>query len=280
MSRKKCTSDLIVAAVVAFGLFSGAANAQSALDHTAIEMPMDAPNIVPHEMQTHEHFAKPSDRASPDALAYFNEVTKESAAIPSLTRDLALGQGAYGTPEAQALAYQTAEAITDAYYAGVDVQTADGQGVLAAGSVGQAKGIDPAFDERVSLAQQLFVVDGTDAITRKVVRGTLMVQIMQEVAKYINFNNLSDAEKYRLAGIVAAAGVELEDRILLLNAQIQAQILSRDELMGLIAAYSIPAQAKLTAVRLSDDSSIDSNAELEFKMAHYQIIRDFETRKK
>lgn len=231
--------------------------------------PVWAQNVAPQDALDQKRSA---------ALDYLNSPPANND--KGLANHLSLGQSPIAVPNLEALTQSTALAITESFANSSDPQAAESQGAYASGAVGAATGLDPDFDERVNLVLKLYEIDGTDAIVRKFVKTQHMRLILTEVAKYINFSNLSESDKYRLASIVAVVQTELEDRILLLNAQIQAQILTRDDILTLISALDIPAQAKLTQVRLNDDGSVDSNADLEIKLAHYQIVRDFEAKSK
>ncbi|ESQ77152.1 hypothetical protein ABAC402_01770 [Asticcacaulis sp. AC402] len=150
--------------------------------------------------------------------------------------------------------------------------TADQAATFAA-----APGLNPAFEERMGLARTLFRVDGTEDLIRHFVSTEHMKLIIQEVARHIDFNKLTETDRYRLATIAAVAQTELEDKVLDLNARTQAGILTAPELMQLIAAFDIDPQRKLTHLRLNDDGKIDRAAELDLRLAQYQIVKQFET---
>jgi hypothetical protein len=146
---------------------------------------------------------------------------------------------------------------------------------LAAGSVGSPRGLDLAFDERTDLVLALYVVDGTDELTRNFVRNVHMKMILTEVFKYIDISKLSEAEKGRLATITARVIVDLENKILLLAAQNQASVLNKADIIQLISDFDNEAQRKLTRMRAEDDGAIDRRSDLAMKAAHYNILRDF-----
>jgi hypothetical protein len=104
-----------------------------------------------------------------------------------------------------------------------------------------------------------------------------MKLIIAEVARHIDFSKLSDSDKYRLAAIAASVQAELEDKIVRISAVQTAQLLSKPELLQLMAAFDTDAQRKLTAMRLNDDGKTDSLAELDIRLAQYQIVKQFES---
>lgn len=192
------------------------------------------------------------------------------ARTSDLTYGLSTGQGsAPGVPIPERLDRQTADAIIGAFKA----TTAD----QAARPAADAAATDPALEERTALAIAVFKVDGTDALIRHFVETEHMKLIIAEVARHIDFSKLSDSDKYRLAAIAASVQAELEDKIVRISAVQTAQLLSKPELLQLMAAFDTDAQRKLTAMRLNDDGKTDSLAELDIRLAQYQIVKQFES---
>lgn len=142
--------------------------------------------------------------------------------------------------------------------------------------VAPVEGADAAESTRIELARRLFEVDGTQAVVEKFVGDTHMRLIIQEVAKYIDFDALSEAERYRLATVAATEQSNLSENILNLNARTQAGLLSRTDLETLIVAFNIPAQQALTRLRLEDDGALDQQVQAMLDAATQQIIADFE----
>lgn len=192
------------------------------------------------------------------------------AKTSDITAGLSAGQGAAPpVPVPDALTRQTAEAVTALY----NNRTAD----QAASPAADAAVTDPALAERVGLARALFRVDGTDALIRHFVETEHMKLIIAEVARHIDFSKLSESDKYRLAAIAANAQTELEENILNLSATQTAQLMTKPELLQLMAAFDTDAQRKLTDVRLHDDGKTDSLAELDIRLAQYQIVKQYES---
>ncbi|MEI9905056.1 MAG: hypothetical protein WDN06_14635 [Asticcacaulis sp.] len=128
---------------------------------------------------------------------------------------------------------------------------------------------------RVQLATTLFEVDGTEAVIRHYVATQHMKLIITEVANHIDIAKLSESDKYRLASIAAVAQTELEDKIIAMNARVQAANLTRAELMQLIVAYDSDAQRKQTRLRLNDTGKEDQLAGIDVIIAEYTVLRDF-----
>ncbi|MFT4076803.1 MAG: hypothetical protein QM647_14860 [Asticcacaulis sp.] len=190
----------------------------------------------------------------------------------SLTFGLASGQGvAPVLPASAGFDHDAATAITAAFKS--PGTTAESAATYAAAPV-----IDPAVEERIGLVRALYHIDGTEEIVHQFIATQHMKLIIAEVAKHIDFSKLSDSDKYRLAAIAAVAQTELEDKIIRMNALIQAQVLSKPELLQLLAAYDSDAQRKLTDMRLHDDGSVDRSAELDIRLAQYQIVKAFESK--
>ena len=191
------------------------------------------------------------------------------ASLP--TNGLAAGQAVHPfVPTVDDFDHASAAAIIAAFQAPKG-KTADD----AAEPAATAAPDDPAFDERVALVTTLFQVDGTDAIIRHYVDTEHMKLIIREVGNHIDIGRLSETDKYRLASIAAVAQTELEDKIIAMNARVEAANLSKDELMQLIAAYDTDAQRKQTQLRLHDDGKQDSLAGIDVIIAEYQILRGF-----
>lgn len=190
----------------------------------------------------------------------------------SLTFGLASGQGvAPALPASAGFDHDAATAITAAFKN--PATTAESAATYAAAPV-----TDPTVEERIGLVRALYRIDGTEEIVHEFIATQHMKLIIAEVAKHIDFSKLSDSDKYRLAAIAAVAQTELEDKIIRMNALIQAQVLSKPELLQLLAAYDSDAQRKLTDMRLHDDGSVDRSAELDIRLAQYQIVKAFESK--
>jgi hypothetical protein len=199
---------------------------------------------------------------------------------PGLPEGLSLkgvtnGMLSFDMPQGEDLARYTARSLLEIYEDGESPITAEAMASLAAGSVGSPRGLDLAFDERTDLVLALYVVDGTDELTRKFVRNVHMKMILTEVFKYIDISKLSEAEKGRLAAISVRVIVDLENKILLLEAQNQASVLNKADILKLISDFDNEAQRKLTRMRAEDDGAIDRRSDLAMKAAHYNILRDF-----
>jgi hypothetical protein len=204
-------------------------------------------------------------------LAILNVGAPESTPA-EITYGLAAGQGvAPSVPVTDAFVHDTAIAMVAAFQKS-DRKTADAVATYAA-----TPALDPAVEERIALAQAVYKIDGTDALIRHFVAVTHMRLIIQEVARHIDFSKMSETDKYRLAAIAAVAQTELEDKIIRMNALIQAQNLTKADLLQLLAAYDTDAQRKLTNMRLHDDGKVDSAAELDIRLAQYQIIKAYES---
>jgi len=178
-------------------------------------------------------------------------------------------------PEIEDLARFSARSLLEIYEDGDRPISAEEMGSLAAGSVGSPRGLDRDFDERTDLVLALYVVDGTDELTRAFVRNVHTRMILNEVVKYIDVKKLSEAERARLVLILKRAIDNLENKILLLSAQNQAAVLTKSDLILLISDFDNEAQRKLTRMRAQDDGALDRRADLAMKAAHYNILRDF-----
>ena len=192
------------------------------------------------------------------------------AGSAGITYGLAAGQGAAPVVPASAnFDHETAVAILTAFK--TPGQTAESAATYAATPV-----IDPAVEERIDLARAVYRIDGTDALVRHFIATQHMKLIIEEVARHIDFSKLSESDKYRLAAIAAVAQTELEDKVIRMNALVQAQTLSKPELLQLLAAYDTDTQRKLTDMRLHDDGKVDRAAELDIRLAQFQIVKAFE----
>jgi len=175
-------------------------------------------------------------------------------------------------PDAATLSRDTAAAILRAFRA--PPGTAD---QAASDAADTATSGDPEVDERVALARTVFKVDGTDQLVRHHVTTVLMRIIITEVAKTIDFNKLSETDKYRLSAIAATAQTELEDKVLNLDARAEANYLTKQDLTLLIVAYDNDAVRKQTGLRLADNGKTDSDDALDLSMAQIQIVKAFES---
>lgn len=196
----------------------------------------------------------------------------QPATVPTgIAYGLSTGQGVQpALPVSTDLDRQTAQAIVAAF------QNPNGTAADQVALNAAAATTDPALEERISLAETIFHVDGTEDLIRHFVATEHMKLIIAEVANHIDFTKLSENDKYRLSAIAAVAQTELEDKIIRMNAKIQANGLSKPELMQLIVAYDIDAQRKLTQMRLHDDGKQDRAADLDIHIAQYQIVKAFE----
>ena len=138
---------------------------------------------------------------------------------------------------------------------------------------------DPLLDERIALTRTVFKVDGTDDLVRQFVSTQMMKIVIEEVAKHIDINKLSEGDKYRLSAIAAGAQTELEEKVLNLNARVEANYLTKQDLTQLIVAYDTDAQRKQTKLRLSDTGRGDRDAMLDITMAQVQIVKSYESAK-
>ena len=232
-----------------------------------------APTVTPAPSLAVAGSEVPSQTASRSRgmLAILNVGAPESTPA-EITYGLAAGQGvAPSVPVTNAFVHDTAIAMVAAFQKS-DRKTADAVATYAA-----TPALDPAVEERIALAQAVYKIDGTDALIRHFVGTTHMRLIIQEVARHIDFSKMSESDKYRLAAIAAVAQTELEDKIIRMNALIQAQNLTKADLLQLLAAYDTDAQRKLTNMRLHDDGKVDSAAELDIRLAQYQIIKAYES---
>ncbi len=170
--------------------------------------------------------------------------------------------------------HETAMAMLDAFST-PSGSAVDARAQQAAAEVSSG---DVAMDERIGLAKALFHIDGTEALLRSYVATEHMKLIIGEVANHIDFSKLSESDTYRLSAIAAQAQTELQDKIILLNARVQAQTLTKPELIQLLAAMDTDAQRKQTALRLADDGTVDREAELDIRLAELQIVKAFESK--
>ena len=194
------------------------------------------------------------------------------AGTPSITYGLAVGQGAAPMVPASAnFDHETAVAVLAAF------KTPAGQTAESVATYAAAPVTDPAVEERIDLTRAVYRIDGTDALVRHFIATQHMKLIIEEVARHIDFSKLSESDKYRLAAIAAVAQTELEDKVIRMNALVQAQTLSKPELLQLLAAYDNDSQRKLTDMRLHDDGKVDRAAELDIRLAQFQIVKAFES---
>ena len=218
--------------------------------------------------------AKPAASVTPDpaAVQAVLALTPPDARAAVAAHGLASGQAVHPyLPSASDFGHQASQAIVAAFRKPKG-QTAEDQAQAAAAD---ATPDDPAFDERVTLATTLFQVDGTEAVIRHYVDTEHMKLIITEVGNHIDISKLSETDKYRLASIAAVAQTELEDKIIAMNARVEAANLSKDELMQLIVAYDNDAQRKQTDLRLHDDGKSDQIAGIDVVISEYTILRDF-----
>ena len=211
-------------------------------------------------------------KASADAIDRVLSLTSGSIDDAAVSRGLAAGNGrAPAIPTMQNLDRATARAVVEAF------QTPGGLTAYDKAQIAATAAADPDLEERIALVRTIYRVDGTDALVRHFVSTQHMRLIITEVNNHVNIAGLSEPEKYRLAAIAAAAQTELEDKILDMDARLQAKSLSKPELMQLIAAFDSEAQRKLTDLRLKDDGKLDRGIELDVAMAQIQILRKYES---
>jgi hypothetical protein len=221
----------------------------------------------------------PVKKAKTRGMLAILDIGAPDAGAPGITYGLAAGQGAApAVPASANFDHETAVAVLAAFKAPVG-QKADqkaGQPAESVATYAAAPVLDPALEERVDLARAIYRIDGTDALIRHFIATQHMKLIIEEVARHIDFSKLSDSDKYRLAAIAAVAQTELEEKVLRMNALIQAQALSKPELLQLLAAYDTETQRKLTDLRLHDDGKVDRAAELDIRLAQFRIVKAFE----
>lgn len=240
------------------------AQAPSPVTGTGQAVPPPEPHIVTGSLAA----GATPDQAAIDAMMSL-EANASQAVSP--TSGLASGQAINPyMPSTDDFGHAAAQAIVAAF-AAPKGQTAEDQAEAAAAQAPD----DPAFAERVALVMTLYQVDGTDAVIRHYVDTQQMKLIITEVGNHIDIGKLSQTDKYRLAAIAAMAQTELEDKIITMNARIQAANLSKDELMQLIAAYDTDAQRKQTQLRLHDDGKLDKLAGIDVVISEYRILYGF-----
>lgn len=215
----------------------------------------------------------PLPKASAEAIDRVLALTAGGEVDSTAVADgLSVGMGRTpAIPAMQSLDRATARAVVEAFSAPGGMTAYDKAQIAAAGST------NPELDERIALVRTVYRVDGTDALVRRFVATQHMRLIITEVNNHIDISRLSESEKYRMAAIAAAAQTELEDKILDMDARLQAQNLSKPELMTLIAAFDTEAQRKMTQMRLADDGKLDRAVDLEIKLAQIQIVKKFES---
>ena len=197
-----------------------------------------------------------------------------SSSVSGITYGLTAGQGvAPAVPVSETFNHDTALAVVAAMKNPGNT-TAEAAASYAATPVINA---DPILEERIALVRAVYRIDGTEELVRHFVSIQHMQLIIGEVARHIDFSKLSETDKYRLAAIAAVAQTDLEDKIIRMNALVQAQSMSKADLLQLLAAYDNDAQRKLTDLRLHDDGKVDRAAELDIRLAQYQIIKAFES---
>ncbi len=249
------------------------AHSKRAPSVTGVESASEAVALTTNSAQT----VNPA-RAEPDTVITPNtrsllEILDAPAITPgALTRGLSTGLGVQPQPS---LSHQATQAIVAALKT-PNHRTAEEAAALADALATTPTPTDPALDERIILARAVLQIDGTEALIRKYVETQYMPAIVAELVKHIDLSKLSETDKYRLTAILTVAQTELADKIVLLNARIQAQTLNKAELTQLLAAYDIDAQRKLTNMRLHDDGKVDRAAELDIRLAQFQMVKLFE----
>ena len=196
-----------------------------------------------------------------------------SVRVPGVANGMSTGT-LVPLPDDAALSHDTAAAIARAFHA--TPGTAD---QAASDAADAATTGDPLLDERIALARTVFKVDGSDELVRHYVATQMMRVVIGEVAKYVDINKLSETDKYRLSAIAAAAQTELEEKVLNLNARVEAGFLSKQDLTLLVVAYDNDAERKQTKLRLADTGKMDRDGSLDINMAQIQIVKTFESAK-
>lgn len=223
--------------------------------------------------------AMPSAPVGSDAPAVIGADPKVSTSILDLAPLNRLGGIATGLstatrlplPDDAALSHDTAQAIVRAFH-----PTAGTADQAASDAADDTTTGDPALDERIALARTVFKVDGTDDLIRHFVATQMMKVVIAEVAKHIDINKLSETDKYHLSAVAAAAQTELEEKVLNLDARVEANFLTKSDLTLLIVAYDNDAQRKQTQLRLGDTGRSDRAAALDVTMAQFQIVKTYE----
>jgi len=134
----------------------------------------------------------------------------------------------------------------------------------------------PSSDPRVLQAEALYRVDGTTDLIRHTVDQTQMPLVLGQVQNYVDVASLTADEKYRMATIAVSAQTQLGDRIIGLSAENVSRVLTVADLKTLTAVMNIPAQRKVTQLRLNDDGSVDAAAGAALDSAESEIIRQYE----
>jgi hypothetical protein len=197
-----------------------------------------------------------------------------ASSISGITYGLSAGQGvAPAVPVSDTFNHDTALAVVAAMKSPGNT-TAEAAASYAATPAINA---EPLLEERIALVRAVYRIDGTEELIRHFVGTQHMQLIIGEVARHIDFSKLSETDKYRLAAIAAVAQTDLEDKIIRMNALVQAQNMTKADLLQLLAAYDNDAQRKLTDMRLHDDGKVDRAAELDIRLAQYQIVKAFES---
>lgn len=126
-----------------------------------------------------------------------------------------------------------------------------------------------------SLAHQLLEADGTNDVTWALIESSHMPMILQEAGRYIDFSALSETDNARLTTLAETEMLRLSIEIANLNAGIYGEEMSAEDLAALVAAYDIPAQKKLTQVRVQDDGSLDMRAQILIDGAAAKVYERF-----
>ena len=204
------------AATAATGALAAGAAAPSATPSPPIGS--DAPAVTGGDAPTSTHPAT--------SILDFGPLNRVAAATTGLSTGRLMS-----VPDEATLSRDTAAAILRAFRAPpgtADQAASDAADTAASG--------DAKVDERLALARTVFKVDGTDELLRHQVSSVMMRIIIGEVAKHIDFNKLSETDRYRLSAIAASAQTELEEKVLNLNARAEADALSKQDLTLLIVA--------------------------------------------
>jgi hypothetical protein len=132
--------------------------------------------------------------------------------------------------------------------------------------------VGPSIDKsRVALARKVMAVDGTAALIRDFVSKSHMPLVMNEVKNHVD----ASVTPAILSTYSASAETTLVERILTMNAARFAAALSAADLTALATAYDIPAQRKLTELRLRDTGATDAEIGKLFDATMAKILSDF-----
>lgn len=131
------------------------------------------------------------------------------------------------------------------------------------------------LENRIAKARRLMALDGAEEGTRQTVVSTYMPTIVVEVGKYIDFASLNEADRTRLATMVAQTSARLGSQIVALDARRHAAALTDEQLTSLITARNTPARRKLVGVLLDPSSDVDERTGQMLRAAVDQVAQAF-----